>query len=253
MSRPRLILSLAFVSALAAAARPLSACMIVGPSVQRGPNQTLLMVVPAADSVYVGRAGRLDRVRLGAWLHPRDFARRTGAWRRVYGQRVRMVRAGWSVADGLAGRFRSGAGEAVVVPWSSSNCSPVAWREPALWMRPGGRVVLMATLRPRRAWIGGVPTFDAYRVGREPYPTDPGWSYAARHEKAAGPWLTLEEYWSLAETFPVYGRNGADFRAFDRWLARNPALARRFPAPLFVRSALSIRALAAGPGSPGGS
>jgi hypothetical protein len=244
MARPRLILPLLLVCAavVAAAARPLSACSILGPTVVRTPSQTLLMVVPRADSVYVGRAGRLDGVRLRDWLRPRDFARKSGAWQRVYGQRVRVVRAAWNLGWGFGDRLRDGGSEAVVVPWGlGSDCGSEAWRHSALSMRPGGRAVLTAVLRPRPGWIGGVPTFDAPRIAREPYPVDPAWSWIAGHEKARGRWLNLEEYWSMAAAFPVAGRNGVDFRSFDRWEARNPALARLFPAPTFLRAARDHR------------
>lgn len=250
MSRPRppsllvLLVLLAALAAAAAVARPLSACSIVGPTVVRVPSQTLLMVVPTAESVYVARAGRLDGVRLRDWLHPRDFARKSGAWQRVYGQRVRVERATWNLGWGFGDRLRQGASEAILVPWGlGANCGSAAWRHGALWMRPGGRAVLTAVLRPRPGWIGGVPTFDAPRIAREPYPVDPAWSWLAGLEKEPQRrWLNLEEYWTMAETFPVHwGESGVDFRAFDRWEARNPALARLFPAPVFLRAARDFR------------
>lgn len=149
------------------------------------------------------------------------------------------MRAGWNLGEGLRERLRRGEGEAVIVPWGlGANCGPVAWRHTALWMRPGGRTVLTATLRPRREWIGGVPTFDAYRIARPPYPTDRGWPYyIGADEKVRGRWLDIEEYWSMALSFPLAGRNGVDFRPFDRWAARNPELARLFPAAQFLGAA----------------
>ena len=247
MSRPRplplLVLLAALAAAAAAAARPLSACSIIGPTVVRTPSQTLLMVVPMAESVYVGRAGRLEGVRLRDWLHPRDFARKSGAWQRVYGQRVRVLRATWSLGRGFGERLRGGGSEAILVPWElGANCGSAAWRQGALWMRPGGRAVLTAVLRPRPGWIGGVPTFDAPRISREPYPVDPAWSWLAGYEKEPQRrWLNLDEYWSMAETFPVHWDERVDFRSFDRWAERNPALARLFPAPMFLRAARDFR------------
>jgi hypothetical protein len=94
-------------------------------------------------------------------------------------------------------------------------------------------------------WIGGRPTYDAFRADIEPYPHGKYFERGYRNtDSAQAPGaLSASEYFDLYVALPDFAEarrdpEGALARLVE-WEARHPDQARRFPATRVLRSARS--------------
>ncbi|HEX8243920.1 MAG TPA: hypothetical protein VF541_10500 [Longimicrobium sp.] len=220
MNRLRLLGCSAVALALAPTAA--LACSMGGYPIVQSRTSAYLVATSAADTLEAGPGAVRYRVSTDAFGRALDRAA-------VYGQVAEVERIGGPAARGLDPSVK----RVVLVPWSyGPDCRTVPWTSSARWVEPGTHGLFMATLRDRRYWAGGIPTFDVFTPYDDPYPqrADPD-RYDAAEDSIL---LSIDEYLSVLEMLPM--AEDADsipaeraFAPLMRWAGQRPALARRYP------------------------
>ncbi len=178
-----------------------------------------LIVTATADTLQAGPGSVQYRVERG------------DTERAVYGQVVRLERAGGADAAGLPAETD----RVVLVPWGyDPGCQTTRWSESARWIDPGSRGLLWSTLRPRAQWVDGLPTFDVGDAYQAPYP-------GRTREMPADSMLSVEQMFDLVALLPEYEAYDADpegaVRPLLAWARAHPGLARLYPARVMVGDA----------------
>jgi hypothetical protein len=203
------ILRVALSGALIGSPAPAAAAVCV-------PRVPVMTAHPDARHVVLMATATADTVEAG-WgdVGAAELVRRPRGWRGkpVYGQWAEATRIAGPGAEGLA------PGRVVLVPWYVGCSENFPWAESFAWMRPGVTDVVVARLRRRDVWIGGVPTFDVLR-------TDLVYRTGVAHSRPG--WAsTVEERFGLYATLPTVDALAADpWRAIApmrAWLTANPA------------------------------
>lgn len=181
-----------------------------------------LIGTATADTLPAGAAGRRYELEPGTADGP------------VYGQVVRVERLGGAAAASLP----SGTDRVVLVPWGyGANCRTTRWAESAVWADVGERALVWASLRPREAWVQGVPTLDVTEPYQLPYPQR---AYADDDEGL----LSIDQAFELLSVLPLWDEFEADFVTAHQpllaWARANPELARRPPAAMMVERVESV-------------
>ncbi|HEX2081630.1 MAG TPA: hypothetical protein VHG08_28260 [Longimicrobium sp.] len=182
-----------------------------------------LIATATADTALAGDGGR-------------EYDRSPGAAdRAVFGQVMRVERLGGPGADSIG----EGADRVVLVPWGySAECRMERWGQSARWVQPGERGLFLAFLRPRAAWVDGLPTLDVFEPYQLPFPQRVREGLADVGE--ADGLLTVEQAFEVIELLPrfsAYRENRpAALRPLLQWSRAHPELARRYPASEILRS-----------------
>ncbi|HEX2205164.1 MAG TPA: hypothetical protein VHG91_17765 [Longimicrobium sp.] len=239
------ILSLAAALALLAgppapapAAEAGAFCRIVLFPGVRSPDEAYFIAVAEPDMVWVDVGSRVaargaDSTAASAtYVHGETPPEPLAGF--AQGQRVRVERIAGASADAVERAFaRAGRREAVLVPWGyDSRCRTRWYERSGRWIEPGKRGFVHAAPRPESEWTGGVPVFDVFYGGIQPYP------HTRPAEDDGRPWLSADELLDLWVLLPVWGDDlgpgsGARRRA-SAWLRADPGRATRYPAPYLL-------------------
>ncbi len=213
-------LLLAILLILGVTAAPLVACDPVWLPSVRLPATATLVVRFSPDTVADLSSPVFAPARAAAFERHGDLRRRT-----PFGLRATVT------AFDARSRWRPAAGTAVVlVPWEfSEDCEPLPFSQSARWARPGVPSVVMAWLRPRSGWIGGVATLDVEKAGIEPRWTDldPRWPHDRTNLMSAVEYLSLTEMLPTPED--LRDRPREVLQRINAWVARHRALAAKEP------------------------
>jgi hypothetical protein len=218
------------LGALLAAAAPSTTprCSLIPFALARWPTASRIVATALPDTVLAGPGDARPSRHGGHWG--------AGAARPVYGQLVRIDTLAGEEATAVRAAFaRTGAREAVVVPWDyDASCETTYWSRSARWVEPGLTGFYTVRARPQAQWIDGRPTFDAFNAALEPYPHGPYFQAGHRGTDTLGthPSLTPTEMFSLHEALPAHGAPGdsASLEPLRRWVAAHPEAAHRYPA-----------------------
>lgn len=148
-------ISLGLLAAALALSHPAGAsparCSMIGFAGPVGDRTVFFLGVARPDTVLAG-PGRTVQV-----AGPGHFGPESG--RPVYGQLVAVERFGGPGAQ-LDARHDS---LVVVIPWDyDPQCRPMRWTRSDQFVEPGVQKFFLPVLRDREAWVGGLPTFDAF-------------------------------------------------------------------------------------------
>ena len=185
-------------------------------------ERDLLTSLRRADQSYLVSTATPDTV--GATAARRDA-------RPIYGQVVNVERR---VGPGAAG---NGPARAVLVPWrGGERCRRERWAPSARWLLPGSRGIVVATLRPRAGWIGGLPTYDTDLAERQPYPQQGSLAWS----NSLSPLLGIDalmDFLALLPTREADAANPAQARqSLWRWARAHPRSASREPVSFLLVS-----------------
>lgn len=208
-------------------------CSFAGPSGIRSRTTTVVLARATGDTVLAG-AGEI--------LPSRDGGHSgTAAPGPIYGQVVEITMFGGADSVHLAAAFRLQPMRALIVPWDyDSSCAPARWTGGFAWLATQPRTnALTLKLRPDSLWVDGLPVFDAFVAVHEPYPIAHRGTRRAPDESPIAPWLTAEQFFHLVLAMPPHEdweeRPDSSWTAVTDWVAANPRLAERYPAPMIAR------------------
>jgi hypothetical protein len=152
--------------------------------------------------------------------------------RPVYGQLFRVDSLAGADAGEIARAFAAaGRRTVVLVPWDySPSCATVLWGGSARWITRPDAAFFELRLRARDQWAGGLPTFDVFHAGHEPYGHQT-WRMS-RDEFSPARMLTPAELFALYRAVPQSLRadRDAQAKAMERWLAAHANLTEKYPA-----------------------
>lgn len=205
-------------------------CSLVPLPYGRDPAVTYFVGVALPDTVLAG-AGRVRPSRWGGHFG-------SGRERPVYGQLVRVDTLGGIQASDIRDAFIANANhEVLLVPWDyDPSCGPTYWSRSARWVDTNLSGFYTVTPRSQRSWINGIPTFDVFAAGLEPYPHGAFFRAGYRGTDAlrTSPSLTPREIFDLYEVLPIHQeverRDSTAFARVAQWARNNPDLAAKYPA-----------------------
>ncbi len=169
----------------------------------------------------------------------------------AFSQVVTIERLSTAAPSDLRTAISRSNGRILLIPWEyGPDCSTLAWRGNALWMKPGTRGLFAGNLRPRGEWVNGVPTFDVGSTYNLPYPSAPAFG---RYIRGGIP-LSADQLMNYYDSLPRVSyertdrltqltREQANRDALLEWAERHPELAARPPVASFIGSARRETAL----------
>lgn len=210
-------------------------CSIVPFPVDRDSQTTVFIGRAVAETLYAGAGGVRYSVRGGHWSANRND-------RRIFGQRIDVLRLGGAGAPALDTLFaRRADSSVVVVPWDyDPGCETTLWGRSFLWTMPESVGVFTVILRPRENWAAALPTFDAFKADIEPYPHGIFYQegYGGTGAVRQGGGLSVSEFFDFYLALPPFYGYGSDSLQYRKiicdWAAAHPQQALRFPASRLV-------------------
>jgi hypothetical protein len=127
----------------------------------------------------------------------------------------------------------TGVSRVLMVPWDyGADCQPTPYARSVRWVPAGTRGMYTASLRPKAAWVGGVPTLDVFAPELEPYPGGEMQQAAMRRAQADSA-LGVDDMLELMDRLPdpeAMRRAPVDASArLYAWVRARPARARMYP------------------------